>query len=165
MSNVRVCVCVYARVCVRAGARLVPVCTVCVYVRACLFLSLTLAGRQEERRANQRARFHKSWLLIGQEGKGTVNKEKSLSGTAPERAPAPRLGRRRSRPLWGLRPVPPCVSACEGTGTDAAFFFSAPFLFFVLILFLERKEGSWYLVLSSSKHNKSVEDIRFFFLK
>lgn len=119
-SNVSVCVWEVVGVCVR----LMPVCTTCACVCACgcacacVFVSLTLAGRQEERRTNQRARFHKSWLLIGQEGKGIVNKEKSLSGTAPERAPTPPL--RPPPPLAaavGAAPVSPvCVSASERAG-------------------------------------------------
>lgn len=96
-----------------------------MYVCACL--SLTLAGRQEERRANQRARFHKSWLLIGREGQGIVNKEKSLSGSAAERVPLPRLGR-----AAGQRPRPPWVSAGAGTGVGAGSspLPLPPFLFF-----------------------------------
>ncbi|KAG8130786.1 hypothetical protein E2320_017334 [Naja naja] len=37
--------------------------------------------RNEEPPSNEKARFHKSWPLIGQKGKGIGNKEKSLSGT------------------------------------------------------------------------------------
>lgn len=109
---------VYARVqCVRGtvcvGVRVPGVCAgYKTRVRAgaggasgCVFVSLALAGRQEERRANRRARFHKSWVLIGRQGKGIANKEKSLSGTARSEAPTP-----PPRPLpWGQRPCPLCL--------------------------------------------------------
>lgn len=97
------CVCL---MCVYVGCVYLRALNACVYsVCMCVFLSLTLAGRQEERRTNERARFHKSWLPIGREGKGIVNKEKSLSGTARSGLPLPRLGR-RSRPPWGSARVP-----------------------------------------------------------
>lgn len=80
-------------------------CRGCERASGCVFVSLALAGRQEERRANGRARFHKSWVLIGRQGKGIANKEKSLSGTARSEAPTP-----PPRPLlWGQRPCPLCL--------------------------------------------------------
>ncbi|ETE72881.1 hypothetical protein L345_01286, partial [Ophiophagus hannah] len=41
----------------------------------------SVSGIYEVPPSNEKARFHKSWPLIGQKGKGIGNKEKSLSGT------------------------------------------------------------------------------------